>query len=73
MVQDYLEQILLDAVRQDACYQDLLSKCREAEKEYRDILSRLPQADRERLERYISLCEELQYRQTVLALELPRG
>lgn len=73
MKQDYWEQILLEAARRDGEYQKLLCACRAAEEDYRVILNSLPPERQEQLEGYISLCEELQHRLTVLACEVPRG
>lgn len=73
MKQDYWDQILLEAARKDAEYQLLLKKCIAAEEDYRVILESLPPEQQEQLETYISLCEELQHRLTILACEVPRG
>lgn len=73
MKQDYWEQILLEAARQDEVYQAMLKKCLALEPDYRAILESLPPRQQEQLENYISLCEELQHRLTVLACEVPRG
>lgn len=73
MKQDYWEQILLEAARRDGDYQAMLKKCLEAEADYRTILESLPPRQQEQLENYISLCEELQHRLTVLACQIPRG
>ena len=73
MKQDYWEQVLREAARKDEYYQLLLKKCIAAEEDYRVILNSLPPEQQEQLENYISLCEELQYRLTVLACEVPRG
>ena len=73
MVQDYWEQILREEARRDGFYQELLEKCRAAEEDYRVILEGLAPEQQEQLENYISLCEELQHRLTVLACQVPRG
>ena len=72
MKQDYWDQILLEAARKDDHYQKLLRACREAEADYTAIRDSLSEDQREQLERYISLCEELQYRLTTLACQIPR-
>ena len=72
MKQDYWEQILLEAARKDQEYQCLLAQCRKAEKDYERILQSLSPDDREQLDRYITLCEELEHRLTLLACEIPR-
>ena len=72
MKQEYWEQIILEAARQDAEYQALLRQCIAAEDTYREILSSLPPERQEQLESYIALCEELEHRKTVLACSIPR-
>lgn len=72
MKQDYWEQILLEAARKDQEYQCLLAQCRKAEKDYERILQSLSPDDQEQLDRYITLCEELEHRLTLLACEIPR-
>ena len=72
MKQDYWEQILLEAARKDEAYQSLLAECRTAEKEYEQILQSLPPENQEKLDRYITLCEELEHRMTILACNIPR-
>jgi len=64
------EEILNDRTKTDSIFQELLQQCILAEEQYRETLSRLSEDERESLERYISLCEELEYRRTVLALEM---
>jgi hypothetical protein len=61
-------QLLHAAAMNDPCYQSLLEECRKLELEYLRILRKLPERDRDILERYISLCEELEYRKTCLAI-----
>ncbi len=73
MKQDYWNQVILEAARKDAVYQDLLARCIAAEAGYLQILESLPPQQREQLEEYISLCEELEYRKTVLACSIPRA
>lgn len=64
------QQILETVLRVDEVYQKLLGEYRGAEEEFCAVLRNLPEEDREILERYISLGEELDHRRTVLALEL---
>ena len=73
MKQDYWDQILWEAARRDPEYQALLARCRELEGPYRALLESLPPERQELLEAYISLCEELEHRMTVLACEIPRA
>ena len=72
MKQDYWEQILLEAARKDEAYQSLLAECRTTEKEYEQILQSLSPENQEKLDRYITLCEELEHRMTILACNIPR-
>ena len=64
------EQLLIQAAQADSVYQDLLKNCLSAEADYLRIRSGLSREDQEILDRYISLCEELEYRRTCLALTL---
>ena len=63
---------MLEAARKDQEYQCLLAQCRKAEKDYERILQSLSPDDQEQLDRYITLCEELEHRLTLLACEIPR-
>lgn len=72
MKQDYWDQILWEAARRDEDYQNLLIRCRGAEAAYQKILASLPVDQQAQLEEYISLCEELQYRLTQLACQVPK-
>ena len=73
MKQDYWDQVILEAARKDEIYQDLLTRCIAAEDSYLKLLITLPSQQREQLENYISLCEELEHRKTVLACSIPRA
>lgn len=64
------EQKLEAVLRGDRVYQILLEEYRRAEVECNGVLGRLTPEERETLERYISLGEELDHRRTMLALEL---
>lgn len=55
---------------QDAVYQALTEQLIATETAYRHILQTLSQEDQEKVERYIALCEELDYRELCLAAEL---
>ena len=52
---------------EDAFYCDLLSKCATLSEDYHRIQSQLSPDDRETLERYISICEELEFQRTCMA------
>lgn len=64
---DDLELRISDAVKNDTFYQELLHLCKDAEPEYLRIRDALPEHDQELLDQYISTCEEMEYRRTVLA------
>lgn len=64
------EQKLLAATKVDMEYRRLLAECQELEDAYTQIKDNLSEEDRELLERYIALCEELEYRRTCLAMEM---
>ena len=67
------ENMLVALTAADAEYQKLLGQCAALETEYERILGSLSQHDRETLERYIGLCEELEYRRTRIALEMNKA
>ena len=73
MITEKLEEILTEAVRKDPLYGDLLSECLKLESDYVRIKDSLSQEDGEILERYIALCEELEYRRTCIAMNLPKA
>ena len=54
-------------VQEDEWYQQLLRECADAEVRYHQIAQKLSDADRDAVERYIALCEEMEYRRTCLA------
>lgn len=60
-------------VRHDAEYQKLLSECKKLEPEYQRIMASLPEKDRALLDRYITLCEELEYRSAFLEAQGGKG
>lgn len=64
------EQKLIEAVRNDSFYQELLRQCKALEPEYCRILAALPETDRDILDRYISACEGLEYQRTCIVLTL---
>lgn len=61
---------LINAARADAHYQTLLRQCEELGEEYDRILQTLCPEDRELLDRYISICENMEYRKVCLAIEI---
>lgn len=62
------ELLLCQAAKSDSLYLELLAKCHKYEDAYTRIKSQLSPDDQEILERYVSLCEELEYRRTCLAM-----
>ena len=64
---DEAERRLNEMAKADAFYCDLLSKCAALSEDYHRIQSQLSPDDRETLERYISICEELEYQRTCMA------
>lgn len=64
------EIMLFQAVHLDKAYQRLLAQATDLEPEYDRILAALPPEDRQLLERYISLGEELEHRKLTLAMNL---
>lgn len=65
---DQQEKQLNALAQEDEWYQQLLRQCEGAEERYHEILSTLSLSDREFVETYIALCEELEYRRTCLAV-----
>ena len=64
------EQRLSAAVKNDPIYQQLLSDCEAMEQDFLRIRQILTKPEQEILDRYISLCEELEYRRTSLAMDM---
>ena len=61
---------LREATKKDPMYRELLAACIACEKDYIRIKNSLSKADQALLEQYISLCEEMEYRRTCLAMEM---
>ena len=59
-------KIAKDCRKTDQKYQRLLWECQMLEQEYLRIAAALPEQDRVLLDRYITLCEELEHRQCYL-------
>lgn len=60
------ESTLTELARVDPWYQQLLAQCAAAEPEFLRIREALPPEDQEKLDEYISLCEELGHRMACL-------
>lgn len=67
---EHKEQRLNNLLKADRLYQELLAQCLQAEKDYQRICNTLCEEDRLLLDRYISLCEEMDHRKLQLALSL---
>ena len=67
---DQQEEALVKATRQDLIYQELLKTCEDLDCEYLRIKASLSKEDQVLLERYIAVCEDLEYRRTCLAANL---
>ena len=61
------ERLLLSLLKNDGTYQELLKECGELEIEYLRICDTLLEKDRELLDRYISVCEEMEHQKVRLA------
>lgn len=57
-------------IRDDTEYQALLNQCLDIEPAYLDIRNRLMPEDQQILERYLSICEEMDHRKLYLALSI---
>ena len=64
------EEKLLELTSQDTIYQEYLKELEHMEELFAKLRGRLSPYDQEILDRYIALCEELEYRRTCLATEL---
>ncbi len=64
------EQQLIAAAKRDPIYQELLQNCAVREEDYLRIKSTLSPGDQDALDRYLSVCEELEYRRTCLAFSI---
>ena len=63
-------ELLMQVVRIDPPYQDLYQQNLALEEDFLRIMASLSEADRDLLERYISVCENMEYRKTCLAIAL---
>ena len=64
------ENLLQTMIRDDTEYQALLNQCLDIEPAYLDIRNRLMPEDQQILERYLSICEEMDHRKLYLALSI---
>ena len=66
------EILLAQRTRADRQYQSLLLQCTALESEYQRITDHLSPEDRAVLERYIALCEEMDYRKLCIAMDIKK-
>ena len=64
------ERLLVSLLKKDPMYQELLKKCGELEPEYERIMNTLSEEDRDILDRYIGICEELEHQKVHLLRKL---
>ena len=65
-----LEILLIETTKTDDIYQSLLQACADAEGVYNTLIEELPPSQQAIIEAYLSACEELEHRRTMLALSL---
>lgn len=68
----FINERIAMLVGYDTEYQEVLSECKKLEPEYQRIMASLPEQDRVLLDRYITLCEELEYRGAFLESQAQR-
>lgn len=56
----------------DVFYQELLRECEAKSEVYHSIMDVLSETEREQVDEYIGMCEELEHRMTQLAYEIGR-
>lgn len=61
---------LMQAVKNDPHYEALFQQNLELEKDYLRIMESLCPEDRDLMERYISVCENMEYRKVCLAIAM---
>ena len=64
---DNQDKHLLECVKKDPWHRQFLEECRALEPEYLRVMESLPENDREIIEQYITLCQAVDYRETVTA------
>jgi len=65
-----LEILLIEKSESDDIYQSLLQACADAEAAYNTLIESLPASQREIIKCYLSACDELEHRRTMLALSM---
>ena len=66
------EKLLSHLTSVDKQYQTLLAQCIELEADYQRIMDHLSYDDRAIVERYIALCEEMDYRKLCIAMGIKK-
>lgn len=61
-----------ELLKKDSEFQELLTELKEAEKRYTMVRAKLSPSDREIVEDYISLCEDVEYWKTHTAYKVGR-
>ena len=64
------ENRLLEMIKTDDTYQSLLAECGKLEKDYLRIIHTLTETDREILDKYIGVCEELEHQKVILSFQV---
>lgn len=67
---DYIVYAINEIAKKDEHYRILKEEMESAEQAYRFIKGKLCKAEAEQLDRYISLCEEMEYRKAQIAYKL---
>ena len=67
------EQQLQECLQSDPVYQNLLLECTALEIEYTRIKKNLTAEDQILLDKYLTLCEELEYRRTYHAMHFAKA
>ena len=70
---DYAREHVIKMAKKDADYQQLLDQCNDLTPEYLSICEELTPEQQEILDRYISCCEEMEYRMAQLAYEFGKA
>ena len=61
------------AAGEDAYYQETLRECREAEAKYLEVVGRLTPEEREVIDDYVTVCENLEFQRARIAYFLPKS
>lgn len=61
------EAPILSQLKTDSYYQQMLCECEALEQEYVRITGSLPQEESALIDKYIAICEEMQYREVQIA------